>query len=283
MAIISPPVKLSFAALKEFGEDKGTVIWRTTPKIDQSIQVNYQTWELQHTNYQPVAFGNRSTPEITVSGPWISRDRAEAKRTLEAIHLLRSATMMFYGRNDKHRGTPPPIGRFSAYGLYNNTPVVVKSFQYNYPNDVDYISASGPTPPPPGKDIVDETAARREYARFNAMTSLAERDAAQRERDAWHVPAVDSGGFAIYDHHNVGNSLDGSGVPFHRPPATAPEQAKAAAEEQDPDPNMPDMQAVPVLFDMSVTLIVQMNPIEIVKEFELKKFLDGSLLGKGYI
>lgn len=201
MANLANRVSLEFKALGK------TITWPATPKITQSIQVNYQTWELQHTNYQPSAFGNRATPEIVISGPWFSRDADEAKRTLDAIHTLRTATMMYYGRNDSKRGTPPPVGRFSAHGLYNNTPVVVKSFQYDFPNDVDYVTASGPTRPAEGS------------------------------------------------------------------PDASPVDAASAN----------DAQAVPVLFEMSVTLIVQMNPIEVVKNFELDKFKSGSLLGEGYI
>ena len=163
--------------------------WPSTPKIAQSIEVNYSTWELQHTNYQPSAFGNRSTPVVTISGPWFSRTEAEAKKTLTAIHLLRSATSMFYGREDKNKGTPPPIGRLNAHGLYANTPVVVKTFQYDYPNDVDYITVD----------------------MFNGR------------------------------------------------------------------------QSVPVLFEMSVSLIVQINAVEAVKEYTLENFYTGKLLGNGYI
>jgi hypothetical protein len=163
--------------------------WPSTPKINQSIEVNYSTWELQHTNYQPSAFGNRSTPVVTISGPWFSRTTEEAQATLNAIHLLRSATSMFYGREDKNKGTPPPVGRFNAHGLYANTPVVVKTFQYDYPNDVDYIT----------------------------------------------VPMFN------------GN------------------------------------QSVPVLFEMSVSLIVQINPVDAVKEYTLENFYTGKLLGNGYI
>lgn len=198
MAILSNRVTLEFKAL---GPDH-TITWPATPKITQSIQVNYQTWELQHTNYQPSAFGNRATPEITISGPWFSRDAKEAEETLKAIHTLRTATMMYYGRSDSKRGTPPPVGRFSAHGLYNKTPVVVKTFQYDFPNDVDYVTAGAP--------VTDQA-----------------------------------------------------------------ENASATAAS--------DNQAVPVLFEMSVTLIVQMNPIEVVKTFELDKFKSGELLGEGYI
>lgn len=165
------------------------VTWPTTPKINQSIEVNYSTWELQHTNYQPSAFGNRTTPTVTINGPWISRTEEEAKKTLNAIHLLRSATSMFYGRTDTNKGTPPPIGRLNAHGLYNNTPVVVKTFQYDYPNDVDYITVD----------------------MFNGR------------------------------------------------------------------------QSVPVLFEMSVSLIIQINPVEAVKEYTLNNFYNGKLLGNGYV
>jgi len=165
------------------------LVWPSTPKISQSIEVNYSTWELQHTNYQPSAFGNRSTPVVTISGPWFSRTEDEAKKTLTAIHLLRSATSMFYGREDKNKGTPPPIGRLNAHGLYANTPVVVKTFQYDYPNDVDYITVD----------------------MFNGK------------------------------------------------------------------------QSVPVLFEMSVSLIVQINAVEAVKDYTLENFYTGKLLGNGYI
>jgi len=183
VANLTSQVTLEFKALAD------TVTWPSTPKIAQTIEVNYSTWELQHTNYQPSAFGNRSTPTITISGQWFSRDVAEATKTLKAIHLLRSATSMFYGREDPKKGTPPPIGRLTAHGLYNNTPVVVKTFQYDYPNDVDYIT----------------------------------------------VPMFNSN------------------------------------------------QSVPVLFEMSVSLIVQINSIDTVKNYKLEKFAKGDLLGEGYI
>lgn len=183
MAKLDTPVTIEF---KAFGQ---TITWPSTPKISQSIDVNYSTWELQHTNYQPSAFGNRSTPTVSISGQWFSRTTEEATTTLQAIHLMRAATSMYYGRQDKNKGTPPPIGRFNAHGLYNNTPVVVKSFQYDYPNDVDYITA----------DVFGGT------------------------------------------------------------------------------------QAVPVLFEMSVSLIIQINMIDTVKDYTLEKFLNGDLLGDGYI
>lgn len=188
MAIITPQVTISFAAITG-GGGVGTITWPATPRIQQRIEAAYSPWELQHTNYQPSAFGNRTTPVVTIQGQWFCRNTEEGTAALNAIHTLRTATSMFYGRDDPVKGTPPPIGRLNAHGLYNNTPVVVKSFQYDYPNDVDYIT----------------------------------------------VPMFG------------GN------------------------------------QSVPVLFEISVELIVQIPPIEAVKEYTYEKFAKGQLLGNGYI
>lgn len=182
---IGPKVYIEFKGLP--GTNR--VEFPATPRITQSIEVNYQTWELQHTNYQPSAFGNRATPAIQIIAPWFSRNEAEGIATLQAIHTLRSATSMFYGREDTNRGTPPPIGRFFAHGMYNNTPVVVKTFQYDFPQDVDYITV----------------------------------------------------------------------------------------------PMFGGSQSVPVLFEMTVSLLVQISPVDAVKEYTLEKFASGDLLGKGYI
>ena len=216
MAQIATPVTISFAAFggsgsggldksgrkdastdprsttkgQATGNGNNVITWPSTPKIAQSIEVNYQMWELQHTNYQPAAFGNRATPTVTISGQWFSRDATEATKTINAIHLLRSATSMYYGREDSKRGTPPPVGRLNAHGFYANTPVVIKSFQYDFPNDVDYITAS----------------------------------------------------------------VIGGGT-----------------------------QSIPVLFEMSVSLIVQVNLVETVKNYTLDKFFSGDLLADGYI
>ena len=42
-------------------------------------------------------------------------------------------------------------------------------------------------------------------------------------------------------------------------------------------------QAVPVLFEMTVALIVQVNMVETVKDYTLSKFVSGDLLGDGYV
>jgi hypothetical protein len=58
---------------------------------------------------------------------------------------------MFYGQ-DPQRGTPPPLGYLSGYGdfQYNQHPCVVAQFNYNLPQDIDYIRARSKNTIPPG-------------------------------------------------------------------------------------------------------------------------------------
>jgi hypothetical protein len=51
---------------------------------------------------------------------------------------------MFYGADDI-AGTPPPVLRLDGYGAYmiNHLPVVVTSFDYTLPEEVDYVSTTG--------------------------------------------------------------------------------------------------------------------------------------------
>jgi hypothetical protein len=57
--------------------------------------------------------------------------------------FLRSATKMFYGEGN-FAGNPPVVCTLSGYGpmLLNNIPVVVKSFQIELKDDVNYIEVN---------------------------------------------------------------------------------------------------------------------------------------------
>ena len=50
---------------------------------------------------------------------------------------------MFYGQDPAHKGSPPPLVFLQGLGEYqfNLHPCVVTQFNYNLPNDVDYIRA----------------------------------------------------------------------------------------------------------------------------------------------
>ena len=123
--------------LKKF---KG-IIWPYSPTINLAHQAEYGTYDITHTNY-PIQYYSRSTPPaIMCSGQLTAQTAAEANYMIACLHFLRIVTKMHFGMNDPKRGTPPPVLKFSAYGdlMFSMVPVVVRSFTYDLPGDVDYV------------------------------------------------------------------------------------------------------------------------------------------------
>jgi hypothetical protein len=121
------------------------VIFPYTPQIQVSYQANYDPTEITHTNYKHYNYRNSEVSQITINADFTAQDTAEANYMLAVIHFFKSVTKMFYGQ-DKNptNGTPPPLCYLSGFGAqqFDNHPVAITSFQYNLPNDVDYIRSS---------------------------------------------------------------------------------------------------------------------------------------------
>ncbi len=122
--------------------DVGGLVFPYTPTIQLSHTANYNDVPVTHQNYQFIAYENSRADTITVSGPFNVEDGQQALYWVASLHFLRSVTKMFAG-TDKDAGNPPPILRFNAYGehVFNNLPVVVRSFNIDLPQDADYIPA----------------------------------------------------------------------------------------------------------------------------------------------
>lgn len=143
-------VRLSIPDLEGFKDSKvlkplkdvGGLIFPYTPTIQLSHTANYNDVPVTHQNYQFIAYENSRADTITVSGPFNVEDGQQALYWIATLHFLRSVTKMFSGQ-DADAGNPPPILRFNAYGehVFNNLPVVVKSFNIDLPQDADYIPA----------------------------------------------------------------------------------------------------------------------------------------------
>tara|TARA_B000000565_G_C23695413_1_gene343635 strand:- start:42 stop:677 length:636 start_codon:yes stop_codon:yes gene_type:complete len=123
------------------------IIFPYTPTINVSHQVEYGEYDISHTNY-PIHYFTRSRPPaIQVTGQLTAQSAAEANYMVACIHFLRIVTKMHFGMNDPKRGTPPPVLKFSAYGdlMFSMVPVLVRSFSFDLPQDVDYIDISSET------------------------------------------------------------------------------------------------------------------------------------------
>ena len=114
-----------------------------TPRIDIAYQAEYTQYRPTHSNYKSYFYQGSSVGEINLTCDFTAQDTEEANYLLAAITYLKAASKMFYG-NDPNRGSPPPLLRLTGLGTFqfNEHPVVISQFNYNLPDDVDYIKAN---------------------------------------------------------------------------------------------------------------------------------------------
>jgi hypothetical protein len=117
------------------------VVFPYMPEIQTTYNANYDTTDLTHSNYRGYFYKNSYVGDIGITGVFTAQNTQEANYLLAVIHFFRSATKMFYGSKDDQRGTPPPLVYLFGLGQYQFQahPCVIRSFNYNLPNDVDYI------------------------------------------------------------------------------------------------------------------------------------------------
>lgn len=120
-----------------------------TPTIMWNYTASYGTYETTHSVYQQQYWQNTPNPTIQLTATFTATTIAESKYALASLHFLRFATKGDFGAflNDgKSRnptaGSPPPVLLFSAYGSGNaeKIPVVVRSVNYTYSEDVDFVT-----------------------------------------------------------------------------------------------------------------------------------------------
>ncbi len=124
------------------------VIFPYTPNVSTTYRANYEAADLVHSNYKMYFYKNSNVDDIQITADFTAQDTTEARYMLAVIHFFKSVTKMFYGqdpyRGGPKNGTPPPLCFLNGYGAFqfNNNPVLISSFNYSLPNDVDYIRAT---------------------------------------------------------------------------------------------------------------------------------------------
>lgn len=126
--------------LKPLAQTEG-LIWPYTPTISYNHNIAYQTVATVHANQDFHIYTNTPAVELQVNGDFSVQNQREGQYALAAIHFLRTMAKMNFGDNDKDAGTPPPVLLFDAYGpfVFKDLPVIVKSFQVEFPESVDYV------------------------------------------------------------------------------------------------------------------------------------------------
>lgn len=124
------------------------VVFPYTPSIQVNYQANYNPIDVTHSNYKVFQYTNSGVDSVTIGCDFTAQDAFEARYLLAVIHFFKSMTKMFYGQDQYPiRGTPPPLCYIYGLGGYQFAaqPLAIRDFNYNLPNDVDYIQTTAPT------------------------------------------------------------------------------------------------------------------------------------------
>lgn len=116
------------------------VVFPYLPSITYSSKANYNTQSVVHNNYPFHSYQNSVVDDITITGQFSCETPSDAEYWLAVTHFFRGATKMFFGASN-NAGNPPIICKLNGYGthVFNDIPVIIKSFDITLPPDVDYI------------------------------------------------------------------------------------------------------------------------------------------------
>ena len=222
------------------------VIFPYTPNITTTYSAQYEQYDLVHSNYRGLFYKNSRVGDIQIRGTFTAQDTTEADYLLAVIHFFRSATKMFYGATDPQRGVPPPVCLLNGFGQYqfSDHPVVISSFNYTLPNDVDYIRAGSPN---------------------NYGINLLNRRAAV---------ASNPGGQSLAGLNRLANALLKKGAPGQGVPDPSAIQQNVS--------NTAGASYVPTKMEIDITLIPVQTRTQVSKQFNLKGFANGQLLKGGF-
>jgi hypothetical protein len=143
---------------KQTGEQ---IVFNVSPSIDESRSANYEHISPVHHPGTIQVYKNSESRQFNIAVKLISRTSAEASQNIKYINLIRSWVMPYYGQgtaNSSERqrlGGPPDILLFDVYGDQNisGVPVVLTSYHWVYPDQVDYIPTLNGIPFPTIMDI----------------------------------------------------------------------------------------------------------------------------------
>jgi hypothetical protein len=220
------------------------VIFPYTPNISTTYSADYEKYNLIHSNYRGLFYKSSSVGDVQIRATFTAQDTREAAYLLAVIHFFRSVTKMFYGQ-DAQRGTPPPLVYLSGYGgwQFNNHACVVSSFNYNLPNEVDYIRTDAPNNFGPNMS--------------NRQTSVA---------------GLSSGFNLGRQAQLLAQGIFGGAIP------TKPAQNSLFASVN----NTNEANYVPTKMEIDIVLIPVQTRSQVSKQFSLEGFASGRLLKGGF-
>jgi hypothetical protein len=224
------------------------IVFPYTPQINTSYKANYEQYDLVHSNYRGVYYKNSRVDDLQIRATFTAQDTREADYLLAVIHFFRSVTKMFYGK-DTERGTPPPLVFLSGLGpnQFNGHPCVVTNFQYNLPDNVDYIRATSVNNY--GTDLLSRRTASRASG-ISGISPTLTRLANSPQLLNW--------------------------VKLNNGTKPAPDNVVASVN------NTQLANYVPTKMEIDITLIPVQTRSQVSKQFSLKGFANGDLIKGGF-
>ena len=118
----------------------GGVVWPYLPNITVATKAEYSTINTVHNNYTQYAYKGSSVDDIQISGDFSCETESDAEYWIAATTFFKTATKMFFGQGSL-AGNPPIICILKGYGasVFNNTPIIIKSFSVDLKDDVNYV------------------------------------------------------------------------------------------------------------------------------------------------
>ena len=120
------------------------IFWPLTPSMVIQHSANYNAMDMTHSNYPHQAYQNSQVDSMNIIGEFPVQNSEDAKHWVATVNFLRTATKMFFGKDDGNglKGNPPPILHLFGYGdhMFHKIPVVLNSFNVELRAGIDYIS-----------------------------------------------------------------------------------------------------------------------------------------------
>jgi hypothetical protein len=120
------------------------IFWPLTPSMVIQHSANYNAMDMTHSNFPHQAYQNSQVDSLNIIGEFPVQNSEDAKHFVATVNFLRTATKMFFGKDDGTglKGNPPPILHLYGYGdhMFQKVPVVLNSFNVELRSGIDYIS-----------------------------------------------------------------------------------------------------------------------------------------------
>tara|TARA_E500000331_G_scaffold354039_1_gene406163 strand:- start:4314 stop:5141 length:828 start_codon:yes stop_codon:yes gene_type:complete len=144
-------------------QEANGIFWPLTPTMVIQHSANYNAMDQVHSNYPHQAYQNSQVDSLNIIGEYPVQNSDDAKHWVATVNFLRTATKMFFGKEDGLdglKGNPPPILHLFGYGdhMFNKVPVIINTFNVELKSGIDYISTKQDQGGQYRQNVIDEVA-----------------------------------------------------------------------------------------------------------------------------